>query len=177
MGEILPYNDFGFFSSYKKPILKNLVDRYKVRVIVELGSFLGKSTRYFGAIVPSDGKIYAIDHWLGSKNHQTPERRDVYPLLPTLYEQFLSNIIHANLCNKIIPIRSYTVEATHFIDASHEYEDVFHDLHAWYPKVKSKGIISGDDWFWEKQSVKNAVIKFANEIKAEVYRDKNIWCL
>lgn len=33
-----------------------------------------------------------------------------------------------------------------YIDASHEYEDVKRDLHDYLPKVRSGGLISGDDY-------------------------------
>lgn len=34
-----------------------------------------------------------------------------------------------------------------FIDADHSYENVIKDIKAWFPKVKSKGIISGHDYY------------------------------
>ena len=33
-----------------------------------------------------------------------------------------------------------------YIDANHEYDEVVKDLDAWWPKVKSGGLFSGDDW-------------------------------
>ena len=33
-----------------------------------------------------------------------------------------------------------------YIDACHEYHDVLDDLRRWYPKLKSGGILSGDDY-------------------------------
>jgi hypothetical protein len=33
-----------------------------------------------------------------------------------------------------------------YIDARHDYESVLEDLHAWFPKVRSGGILSGHDY-------------------------------
>ena len=33
-----------------------------------------------------------------------------------------------------------------YIDANHDYEFVLKDLKTWFPKVKSKGILFGDDY-------------------------------
>ncbi|MGF1456733.1 MAG: class I SAM-dependent methyltransferase [Alphaproteobacteria bacterium] len=51
-----------------------------------------------------------------------------------------------------------------YIDGSHEYEDVRHDLRAWAPKIRSGGVIAGDDYYWRNAagdySVKKAVDEF-----------------
>lgn len=55
-----------------------------------------------------------------------------------------------------------------YIDANHMYEFVKQDLHAFYPKVKEGGFLTGDnygdrpDWWW-KDGVKVAVEEFARE--------------
>jgi hypothetical protein len=51
-----------------------------------------------------------------------------------------------------------------YIDGDHSYEAVARDLEAWGRKVKTGGLISGDDYLWRdesgRQSVKRAVDEF-----------------
>jgi hypothetical protein len=91
-------------------------------------------------------------YWLGSVEHQSS------PILPTLYEQFLSNVVHAGLTHIIIPMRMSGLQAATwmdsmevkpdliYIDASHDIPSVLADLSAWFPFVKGHGILCGDDW-------------------------------
>ena len=44
-----------------------------------------------------------------------------------------------------------------FIDAAHDYENVRKDIEAWYPKVKSGGIVSGHDYF-KGHSIQNVQV-------------------
>jgi hypothetical protein len=45
-----------------------------------------------------------------------------------------------------------------YIDACHDYANVFRDLEAWYPKVKDMGMIAGHDWLIK--DVQDAVSDF-----------------
>lgn len=170
---LYPFDDFGWFGIENQQTIKKIIKKNNVQTVVELGSLLGKSTRFIAECLPENGKVYAVDHWLGSIEHNNPKKINVYPKLDTLYERFLSNIIHVNLCHKIIPIRATTLEAVDlifeqpdlvFVDASHEYEDVLNDLEAWYPRVRKNGILCGDDWDWGKDfPIQKAVKHFAEK--------------
>jgi predicted O-methyltransferase YrrM len=125
------------------------------KVFVELGSWLGLSTRLIASVIPNDAKLYAIDTWKGS-----PELIDD-PRLPMLYEIFLSNCIRSGLAHKIYPLRMTTNEAAKifyrkidflFIDATHTYEAVYNDIMNWYPKLSENGVICGDDWKYSEYS-------------------------
>ncbi len=166
--DVLPPYNHGFFVNQQP--LKDFFESKKIKIVIELGSWLGASTIYMANLLPEDGLIYAIDHWKGSIEHNTPDRKDVYHLLPTLYEQFLSNIIYANLTDKVIPIKMTTNEASQilnvsadliYIDASHDEESVYQDLSNWYPKLAKNGIMCGDDP--THPGVSNAIKRFAKE--------------
>lgn len=151
----------------------------KPEVVVELGSFLGRSTCHIAKHIEPNAKIYAVDHFLGSVEHQNLK------FLPTLYEQFLSNVIRENLYNKVIPVKMSTHDASLFfqqngiqidliyVDASHETEAVYADLCDWYPFVEKKGIMCGDDWGWE--GVRIAVEYFAKEKGLSIKSTDNFW--
>jgi hypothetical protein len=130
-------------------------------VFVEVGVWKGKSISYFTVETIKQnkkGKIYAVDHWLGSEEHQ--KGGWAYdPATDTqegLYAQYLSNI--KPIQNHIINIRSSSVDASKifldnsidaiFIDASHDHDSVYQDLSYWFPKVKENGVIAGHDYDW-----------------------------
>ena len=104
-------------------------------------------------------EYYAIDHFLGSKEHS----KDF-----DYYQASLKNL--EPIMDKITLIKNDSLnEATKYedgyfdivyIDASHDYESVKKDILAWLPKVKEGGIISGDDYV----SVWPGVIQAVNEI-------------
>jgi predicted O-methyltransferase YrrM len=177
-----PFVDFGWYQN--GGYLRELIMEYRVRTIIEVGVFLGQSTMDLAKHLPEGGVVYAVDHFLGSPEHQ-PGHGAWHPCVPYLYEQFLSNVIHENLTHKIIPVRQESLEAAKslkgiqpdliFIDASHETEAVYQDLCAWFPLVQGRGILCGDDWLWE--SVRIAVERFAQDRDLIVAPKGGFWRL
>ena len=53
-----------------------------------------------------------------------------------------------------------------FIDANHQFEYVIDDLNSWWPKIKSGGIMAGDDYWME--GVARAVHLFAEQHDTEI---------
>jgi hypothetical protein len=180
--EVRPFVDQGWYCNTVQ--LGELIKRYHVKTIIEIGVWIGQSTMDMARKIPHDGKIYAVDHFLGSPEHQ-PGGSAWQPWLPYLYEQFLSNVIHAKLTHKIIPVRMSSIEASSFlanirpdlvyIDAGHDTESVYTDLITWYPFVESRGILCGDDWVWD--TVRVAVERFANERRLRIDASGNFWRL
>lgn len=182
--KILPFDGRGHFGKNQSEGLTYLIGAYRVKTVVEIGSYLGASTRFIAKLLPQDGKVYAIDHWLGNSEWQNkPGFKNEQPLL---YQKFLSNIVQENLCEKIIPIKMTSIEASRnfndipdliFIDGSHDFKSVYKDICAWYPFVKNKGILCGDDYNWGKHKpVRLAVLRFAKEHNLQVKTINNwIW--
>lgn len=53
-----------------------------------------------------------------------------------------------------------------YIDGGHSYEDIYLDLSLYYPKVKPRGFLCGDDYVrggWWQGGVKKAVDRFVEE--------------
>jgi predicted O-methyltransferase YrrM len=150
--EVLPFNGHGMYINAVP--MEKLIKELNPKIVIELGCWLGKSTRHIASIIPLDGVVFAVDHWLGSSEHQDSSD------LPALYEQFLSNVVHANLTEKIIPIKLTTLDAVEgfyknkivpdlvYVDASHDEASVYADLQAYFPLVKGHGVLCGDDWGW-----------------------------
>lgn len=174
---VLPFNPQGWYSNRKQ--MEAVFKENKIKTVVEVGSWLGQSTRHIASLLPKQGKVYAVDHWLGSVEHTGND------LVPTLYEQFLSNVIHAGLTDKIIPVRMESLMAAQYlfgtpvdlvyIDGAHDAESVLKDLEAWYPYVRGHGVLCGDDWTWP--GVKQAVKTFAKKHRLEIYHKKAFWRL
>jgi hypothetical protein len=172
----LPFDPHGWFVNTDS--LGKILLEQQPRVVIEVGSWLGLSTRFIAHHIPVEGKVYAVDTWLGSDeaaHHQDPR-------LPYLYQLFLSNVKHARLTHKIIPIRMRSLEAAQaldvkadliYIDAAHDEENVYLDIMAWYPHLTFNGVICGDDWGWE--SVRKGVIRAASELNRTIYATGNFW--
>jgi glycosyltransferase involved in cell wall biosynthesis len=122
----------------------------KHKVIVEIGSWKGKSTN---AILSGckDGVVYAVDTWEGSKD----ERDDTHWLAQkeNVFKTFKKNT--AQFGNLKTICKTSTEAAKEFknnsidfcfIDAGHTKEEVQEDILAWLPKMKRDGIISGHDF-------------------------------
>ncbi|GMH78769.1 hypothetical protein TL16_g07927 [Triparma laevis f. inornata] len=63
-----------------------------------------------------------------------------------------------------------------YLDAGHMYQDVKHDLHAWWPKLKPGGVFAGDDYYngYVSQAgytfgVRDAVDEFFSNINHRTY--------
>ena len=190
----LPFNSQGWYSNAAS--MEWLMRRGNVKTVIEIGCWLGSSTRHIAQFIPEDGVVYAIDHWLGSPN----EDNSVFDM-ENLYKQFLSNVIHTNLTHKIIPIRMSSTEAALlfsmlkkmrikeikpdliYIDATHDFNNVYQDLVLWFPFVKGHGTLCGDDYFWDYDPfrgpgpVMRAVDTFARENQLQVQHDGWMWYL
>ena len=151
-------------------------------VVIEVGSFLGYSAIKMAKEIQRlnlNSKIICIDTWLGSPEHyDNSDNRLNYEFgYPTIYYNFVSNIIHENVQNIIQPLpfpssvafkilqkvfSKIQINADFiFIDGSHEEDDVYTDIRYYYQLLSNGGEIWGDDWDW--QSVSNAVKRFSNE--------------
>lgn len=141
----------------------------EAKLIVEVGSWLGRSTRFISDLAPG-AKVIAIDHWKGSPEHyRDPE---LAPLLPRLYETFLTQSWEYR--ERIIPVRATSVEGLQqvagaglvpdviYIDSDHSYESVVADLSVALDLFPTSRIV-GDDWDWD--GVRRAVQTIADQRK------------
>lgn len=152
-------------------IFHELIEKRDPKIIIEVGTWKGMSAINMGNYVKSTNRqavIYCVDTWLGATEFwtyasNTPERdlklKNGYP---QIYYQFLSNVVHSNLQNVIIPVPNTSTNAARYfnhnnikadliyIDASHEYEDVLTDLNFYSRLLAPGGIIFGDDYdnYW-----------------------------
>lgn len=165
MNEIFGW--FEFQETYDKAVKEN--DNC---LFVEIGCFLGKSACYLGEEIKKNNKnikVICIDLWpneleIGSFLPETDDgqlriERDVSKNQTNepLMETFINNVNNRNLRDILYPIRCDSPTAAFlfpdeyfqfiFIDAGHSYEQVTRDLDAWWPKLKTGGLIGGHDYY------------------------------
>jgi hypothetical protein len=177
--QLRPYNLEGWYGNAMQ--IEKIFRENQIEVAIEIGCWVGLSTTHIASLLPTDGNLYAIDHWKGSVEHQG------FSQLPTIYEQFLSNVIWLGLTDRIVPMRMSSLEASPkihamkvipdliYLDASHDTASVLADLNAWFPRVEGHGIMCGDDW--ECGSVKAAVEIFAEQNGLTIEASGNFWRL
>jgi len=143
--------------------------------IVEIGSFLGRSTHYLATALVNANKenvkIYCVDTFEGSTEHSALN-------LPKDFSHiFKENLQYFIGRNMVIPCqgRSDSKEILDMfkdgsidyimVDGAHEYEPVMDDIENWWPKLKPTGTMFGDDYLLEsvKQAVPHALHKFGIE--------------
>ncbi len=147
----------GWLTDKEGETLYNLAKNCKGNgVIVEIGSWKGKSTIWIASGSKSGNKVkvYAIDPHTGSSEHQK-EGEKIYT-----FEEFKKNIKNAKVDDIVVPLVKTSEDAAKnfdepieliFIDGAHEYESVKLDFDLWFPKVINGGIMAFHDTlgYWE----------------------------
>lgn len=123
--------------------------------IVEIGSWLGKSTIYLGTGCKTsrNGVVHAVDTFKGNIGktfmYQAPLTGS-----ETIFDRFLKNIAMFGLSSYVKTYKMTSKRAREkikkkvrlvFIDASHEYKDVKSDIALWSPLIKKGGLVVLDD--------------------------------
>lgn len=169
------------------PIFAAMFDQTKPSVIVEVGSWKGRSACHMAKLARERGLqpiIYCVDAWLppiGVGLGEIPRTQIPESWLePTFYQQFLFNVKHARCDDMIVPVRglthcvSWLFQAWQvaadliYIDASHDELSVHADLKSYWPVLKKGGIMFGDD-FSSHEGVARAVRRFATEVGRPIH--------
>ena len=126
--------------------------------IVEIGSFMGKSTCWLatGSKMAGREKITAVDHFRGSQEHKKGQPMEEEILLRdgSLLPAFLENIKTAGLADHITPVEACSTAAAAtwskpirllFIDGDHSFAASKKDFETWSPHVVPDGLIAFHD--------------------------------
>jgi hypothetical protein len=113
------------------------------KLIVEVGSYLGRSTRVL--CTNTEGVVYAIDDWKGVGDDRV--NGDKF-----FYNQFLENTREFVATGRLIPIvqnhRTVNLDISPdmvFVDGSHETADVKDDILHWIDKMEPGALLCGHD--------------------------------
>jgi predicted O-methyltransferase YrrM len=147
---------FAFRAAYDAILAALPSDRPSV--VVELGTWVGKSTAYLGVEIVNSGKpvtLVAVDHFKGSAEithtrrdgdvagSEAAFRRNLAPVARALGERF--RVLVSDTVTAAASFDDGSID-TVWVDAAHAYDLVAADLAAWIPKVKPGGLIGGDDY-------------------------------
>lgn len=122
--------------------------------IVELGSYLGRSTR---ALADNTlGSVIVVDDFKGPRDaiSETPE--EIYRKFHENMQGVFLDKIFVHNCDHATIQPNFTFDMC-FIDGSHEYEDVKRDIAKWLPFLEKGGLMCGHDFADEYEGVKRAV--------------------
>lgn len=140
----------GWLTDAEGELLHKLAKNCKGKgVIVEIGSWKGKSTVYLanGSKAGNNVRVYAIDPHTGG-----PDLKRLGKVWS--FEEFKRNVAMAGVDDIVVPMIKTSEEAAKgfdqpieliFIDGAHEYEMVKLDFNLWFPKVIDGGIMAFHD--------------------------------
>jgi predicted O-methyltransferase YrrM len=119
--------------------------------IIEVGSFLGRSTRILCENCP--GIVYAVDDWRGPRDMKMEfsQQLNRQQRIAFLYDNFRKNLVGCdNLCAVVArhenPEFDSVIQADLiFIDGSHKYSHVLRDIAYWRQFLKPEGLLCGHD--------------------------------
>ena len=130
---------------------------------LEIGSYCGKSTVYFGAACQKAGSVlFALDHHRGSEEnqvgweHHDSELYDPETGLLNTLPLFRQTLRRAGLEDTVVPLIAPSTVAARgwatplamvFIDGGHAMEHALNDYRLWAPFVKPGGILAIHDVF------------------------------
>lgn len=180
-------------------IYEDAASSINATLIVEVGTWKGMSASFLAGYLKkkNSGVLVCVDTWLGAPEFwtrrftegQKDSTRDLNLVngYPSVYYTFLSNMIHLNLKDFVMPFpvpSSVAAEVFKFknikadlihVDGSHEYRAVLNDLEMWWEILVPGGILMGDDYnMWP--GVTKAVDEFAATKGAIVTtKDKVFW--
>lgn len=164
------------------PIITDLINAMNLKRGCEVGVAYGGQSKYFLEKTTIE-KLYSIDPY---KNFTKNEYDDFLN-----FEQAMHDVLFIKVQRKLAPfgersvlLRQTSAEAVKafendsldfvYIDANHAYEYVLADLVLWFPKIKTGGLVAGDDYrVWP--GVSRAVKEFTKKLNVEFKTEGNKW--
>ena len=157
--------------------LKDVLQKHKVKSMVEIGVWKGTLTRFIMEWCPDISEYWAIDPWQYipssddqmddyyrqlSKHQWNQAAFDAYCIMQTYPERV--NIIRLPSINAADLFINKYFDCI-FIDGDHSYEGCLSDLQTWHSKFKKGGLICGDDI--HRKSVKKAIQDITPQINLQ----------
>jgi predicted O-methyltransferase YrrM len=137
------HRPYGWFSNQEGAFYNETVSHYPSGVLVEIGSYLGRSLSYVLETCRNLGiEVYAVDVWIG-------EGFVKFNFPPGTVERFQANMKRLGYEHDVHILQSDSVEAAAkfkpesvdviMLDTIHTYERTKREIQAWLPKLKPNG--------------------------------------
>jgi len=155
--------------------LLNLVRTHRPQVCVELGSWCGASAIAIANVIREwNGVIICVDTWTGEAAGWGTRAG-----VPVMLAECAANVVEAGVAPSVRFLVSRTADAIWvgsidflFVDADHEYVSVKQDLAVWWPRLRSGGLLAGDDYGHPRyRGLTRAWDEFEVEQKISCHRD------
>ena len=147
------------------PWLRETIDRVRPQIIIEVGTFLGRSALHMGEHLKAiglDSAIICVDTWLGDEHHWIePEVRHLLEHRygrPEFYHTFCANVWGSNLQETIIPLSIDSTSGARllsrlgvhadmiYVDGGHVGGEVYRDLVNFWSLLRPGGAMLMDDY-------------------------------
>lgn len=192
------YPDYVHGWNSGEELFGELIAEIRPALTIEVGTWLGASALHMANLNKqhaTEGVILCVDTWLGSLEFWTrrddPERYQALRCefgYPTVYRQFIANVIHAGMQDVIIPFPNTSEIAAAwvkdagfkadliYLDASHNYRAVVNDMRDWWKNLRPGGVLFGDDLAaWP--GVRMAFDHFSTVVKCSTSTSGNKWVM
>lgn len=161
--KVVPYEPYYIENGW---ILSNIAVAQGTTVFIDIDSPQGEVARFIASNTDSSVKVYSVNSWTEELS----------------FQKFLSNVIHENLSERIIPLRMTSDEAERALDVVSEFiyidcnvNDITNKILGWVTHLSEHGIIAGNRW--DLPSVELAVVNAAVELNLAIHLDQNFWYL
>ena len=182
----------GWLAGANQKHLQRLIRTHKPKVIVELGSWYGKSATFMFSKAPKDTTMYCVDMWDEAfiKQMWANRGKNYKQHVPFIDKHPLHTTFMVNLWpyrSRLTPLKMGTREGLRsigerephqgeamliYIDAGHEYDNVLADL-TLSVDLFPMAIVCGDDWKWP--DVQRAIKDYCNNHGLRIKSDGNFW--
>ena len=144
----------GWLTKASGAALFHIVQRQRPQTIVEIGSYLGRSTVLLALALRDarpDGRLVAIDPHTGDRQHLEALSTSTLPS----YDLFRSHLRAAGVEDTVEVVVDESVSASRnfeggvdllYVDGWHSYDAVLADGAAWLPKLRPQGVVVFDDY-------------------------------
>jgi len=166
---------------YDPRFYQEVVARLPVNAtVVEIGAWRGRSTCCLASIIKQSSKnitLYSVDTWKGSD--EGAHRDIIASMRSSLYGDFINNTKICGVHDVVVSLKKSSLEAVGMfddnsidfvmIDGSHDYGSVKDDILGWLAKVRTGGIIAGDDYHETWPGVVDAVNEIFGKDNVQVF--------
>lgn len=157
----------------------DLINEKKYRSAVEVGVFKGKFATHLLESCP-ELSLILVDAWDGTGVSKPYDPEAVFSKITAIKKQYGGHRVTIVRERSPGAVLHSEVKDKHFdfiyIDADHSFDAVVNDVRAWWPKVRTGGVLAGHDYNNRgSKRVKKAVDSIFEHVKVTEERCASWW--